>query len=268
MRAKTTSDFFAGSKSAGGTRMGLDAMIIQTARTSVSLRRGSVAFVCAIIAVSLAHAALAQSEDCVAPSPTAIAVEPLPLVEVETDGGKSTADLRVLAERSSDGRRVGLTLGHYQARARYQYTINADGRGLSGGGVCVVVKGLTVGFGFSRRVTYIAREVHDFPCVRAAVVAHEDRHVTADDTVLRLYLTYLKAALELEYGTGLVVKASTPDESRRALKTILDGRLGQAVEEFDFRRQQAQREIDERDEEAAIVAACGPEAQSFLRRYR
>ncbi len=227
-----------------------------------------VALMWAGAAFASVRAAFAQGSDCSAVAPTTITMESLPAVEVQVDSSKSIADLRAMAERDSEGRHIGLTLGYYRAGARYRYTINADGRGLGTSGVCVAVKTLTVRFGLNRRITYVSREVHDYPCIREMVVAHEQLHARADDEILGFYIADLKAALELEYGTGLVVKASTPDESRKTLKRILDGRLERGVEELELRRRQTHQRIDERDEEAALVAACGGEADSFLKRYR
>lgn len=200
--------------------------------------------------------------------PTVIALEPFPQVEVELDVSKSLAELRVLAEHDSGRPRVGITLGYYRANARYRYSINADGRGLYSGGVCVTVRRLMVHFGLNRRAIYVAREVRDYPCLREAVLAHEERHALADIKTLGLFLPDLKAALEAEYGIGLVVKASTEGESRTALKAVLDARLGHAIGEFEHRRRRAQSAIDNDDDEARMVASCSAEAQAFLKRFK
>lgn len=227
----------------------------------------------AAIALSLASGssveeARAQLRDCTASGPTTVFLDILEAPLASVNENRSLGELRSMVFRDGRIEPSGLVLGHYVARARYRYTVNAEGRRLPSGGLCVLVGGLTVRFGIADRSVFVAREVLDYPCLRKAVVAHENLHVAADDAVLQRFVVYLRSALELEYGTGIAIRSSTQSESQSALKTILETRLDMAIEEFEHHRQLVHGEIDDANLEAAMITRCGAEAESWFKRYR
>jgi len=217
---------------------------------------------------TLARPAQAQEESCLLSSRVAVVVDRVQAPDVEIDVSKSASDLRALLERSSAGRRAGVTFGYYQAMTGYRYSLKAEEQRLPGGDFCIAVTELFVRFGFGRRIVSFAREAREYPCVGARIAAHEHEHVRVDEETLKVYLARLQTALERDYALGLVMRAHTLDASKAALKVSIETRLRQAVGEFAAYRQQSQQQLDEHDEEVVLRKECGAEADAFLNRYR
>jgi len=207
----------------------------------------------------------AQGEPCTGPPPSTVRVDALSKPP-EFDLEKTISDLTQLSHAAAQGGgdRKGPALGFYQAKIGVKSSIKAVGHDISTGGVCLVLRTITINFGLQERKILLAQETQGNRCVRDFVTAHEQRHVAVDDAVLRLYLVQLQAALSLELSGGLAVQAKTPSDARQLLMKTLDARLQQAMEEFSARRDNAQQAAHAEEEADALEKACGPDVTNQI----
>jgi hypothetical protein len=227
------------------------------------------AVACTLQSAGLTVPAVAQGEVCAGAPPSSVEVNAL-LAPVEFDLEKTISELTRLSSGAADStdNHGGVALSFYEAKTGVRSSVKAGGRNISTGGVCVVVRAINVHFGLTERKILLAREILDNTCVREFVTTREQRRVTVDDAVLRLYVVQLKETLSLELSGGLTIKATTSGEAMELLKRILDARLQQAVEEFFARREKAQLAMHDKDEESALEQACGPGVRSKFERSK
>jgi len=216
------------------------------------------------LAGCLGWPAFAEDDACRPSVPVVIALEPMPNAAVALDSTQTAEDIQKRGQHDSGAASQGITFAYYEAAAGSEYKADVNGRRLEKGGICMTLTGVGIRFGFERRKIWLARELSDYPCIRARVMRHEHRHVAVDEALLGVFLPRLRASLVAFLAEGLAIAAPSVDAAGAQLKGRLESRLADARAEFVRLRTQSQLNIDRTDNGSTLMTECRTEVLRFL----
>ncbi|MDE2167247.1 MAG: hypothetical protein KGJ66_13040 [Alphaproteobacteria bacterium] len=178
-------------------------------------------------------------------------------------------DTASLAQLSREGDlafgRVALGLTEVKLSLDAQYRIR-HAPGLTGG-ICAYPADVVLHLGYAMRVVHVAREFADQPCLHAAILAHEMRHVALDDALIPREAARLGQALSARIGDGAGFWGrDAADADRRSAHVIAQAGAATVNALGAARRRAHAQRIDTPAEEARIGAACGGRLRQLLDR--
>lgn len=191
---------------------------------------------------------------------------------VQRDDSKGIAQLEDLAPGGQAAGRPGSNhhlLGHSSVRMDLRLRLKTRSWERTPGEFCIAVVEVALRFAYTRRVVRLAREILPHPCVRETVLAHEMRHVSLDNALLREEPAELEARfrpLLARLRTVEADSAADADAIAERIKDRLMPAVRAAVAAFSARQRERQLgEIDTPTEYARVSHACRGEVQRILR---
>lgn len=198
-------------------------------------------------------------------SPTQVFVEPALAPIVFSNSQPSTALARMPNRAPMPGGIRGNTLlGISQAvygeshRPLVRHQMQRDGF------VCAAVERIDVSFGLRERNVFVARELPEGTCIHGEVLAHEMKHVAADEALLGRFVPQVKERLTQELARVTPVRARTSTQAVDALRRHVDRVMANLFREFGQERARVQAAIDTADEYRRVSRACGGELARYL----
>lgn len=138
-----------------------------------------------------------------------------------------------------------------------------------GGGFCAAPERTIFGFGVTRRRAILAPEAASEPCVKAALLAHEEEHYQVVSEAIRAFLRRQEAPLARYLRELTAQPADGEDEATKALETGLLGANARLIEQFNKNEVAWIREqIDSPVQLAALSASCNGRVDALERRTR
>lgn len=136
-------------------------------------------------------------------------------------------------------------------------------------GVCAYPDDVIFRLTYAARVVHVAREFAGEPCLHAAILAHEARHVALDDALIPREVATLEHSVSARIGDGAGFwGADATDADRRVERLVKAAGAAMAKALDDVRRREQVRQVDTPDEETRIAAACGGRLYQLLSRTR
>ncbi|MGB8181826.1 MAG: hypothetical protein WCF13_05615 [Stellaceae bacterium] len=125
-------------------------------------------------------------------------------------------------------------------------------------GVCAYPDDIVLRLSYAVRIVHVARKFANEPCLHAAILAHEMRHVALDDRLIPREAATFDAGLPARIGNGAGfwgADAAAADLRVDQLVTTVGAAFMKTLD--DVRRREHVRQIDTPDEQPRIAAACG-----------
>jgi len=125
-------------------------------------------------------------------------------------------------------------------------------------GVCAYPDDIVLRLSYAVRIVHVAREFANEPCLHAAILAHEMRHVALDDKLIPREITAFDTGLQARVGNGAGFWGADAAAADRRVDQVVTTAGAVLVKTLDDVRQREQvRQIDMPDEQPRIAAACG-----------
>ncbi|HZL58671.1 MAG TPA: hypothetical protein VFC38_03140 [Stellaceae bacterium] len=171
-----------------------------------------------------------------------------------SDDAKSFKDLSQQGELGFGHVALGLTEVNLALATHYTYSVApalADG-------VCAYPSAVAYRLSFADRVVHVAHEFAGEPCLRAAVLEHEMRHVALDDRIFAAEIPRLNAGLAARLDAGRGIWGRDAAEADAALRRRLQEAGTAMVAELGaIRRVEHRQQIDTPEEQQRIRQVCG-----------
>jgi len=182
-------------------------------------------------------------------APPAVVAVPIEILEDDT---RSQLELVRLLDGPAAGHRA---LGVTRTRIGHDAELEIKGVKDPASGRACFRAHVRVELALKPLTVYVAREIADDPCQRAAIHEHEMKHVAVYAAWLPEAAAALAQALSTEFADG-VHHADDGDAAQRALRDRLEAFV-QAHSEAAGRELEArQRAVDSPDEYARVAAVC------------
>lgn len=202
------------------------------------------------------------NEICTQPAPTKIKVTPYS-AELKYDVNRSTAELQNVAidtVNPHDFGAVSVTQGFMEGQIRMTPAVKLNYRQIPNTrSVCLWYEAIEVKIEIDPQIV-LAKEVYADACMRAAVIAHEKKHVTVDRQIVNKYAQILgqKVYKDLKsrgFSVGPLPVDQAQDTVKRMQETVFQIVTFQN-KRMNLDRQEAQQAVDTAGEYKAVQAEC------------
>ena len=131
--------------------------------------------------------------------------------------------------------------------------------------VCGRVSLLKASFGYQERTVLVARELPHGSCIHGEVLAHEMRHVAADDAMLNEFMPVIRQRLEALVGRIGPVVSRSQNHAMTVMRGQIDRELEALNREFTRERDRRQMQIDTLEEYRRVSTACEGEVGKYIK---
>ncbi len=171
------------------------------------------------------------------------------------DNSKPQRAIQALAPDYHGGRTTGFYFAEVTANVEMQFRAAWLSRAST---ACVIITGVDLRFAMPTRRIYVASEFWPGTCQYGAVLAHERKHESADDRLIREHVPRIQQAIR-----NAVLNLSpleVPADQRQAAQARLQKAVQAAFDKtwaaFQAARSEAQRQVDAGLEYARVTASC------------
>lgn len=121
---------------------------------------------------------------------------------------------------------------------------------------CATIVQLRLEFGFPERTVYIPNSYKRGSCEYDAVLAHERRHLEANDAALQKFAPQFESAVENAVADINPILIGSQDEAREKPLQILEAKLRPALKKFEKMRRDMHAGIDTQSEYRRVHSRC------------
>jgi hypothetical protein len=190
------------------------------------------------------------------PHPAAVKLSydtPKPVI----DNTRPQPELQRMGQKRDTQDHGGLILGLYMAEMGWQeqprFRISTNG-----GSACVLVDEVNVRFILQNRTIYIVNTWKSGTCPYTAILAHERKHESTDEKVLREKTPIAKRRIAdaLSYASTAAVPASQVEATKQRLAKLVEDVLRKFTDEMIAARTTEQRAVDAGLEYKRVADSC------------
>ena len=134
--------------------------------------------------------------------------------------------------------------------------------------VCAQIKSFQMDYGFDDTMIYLARELPNGSCSYHTVLEHEQRHVAADENLVRSTTPFLKEQLRGALARIGVIRASSPQVAETQIHDMISGYMKELGKNLSVVRQKHQSFIDTPQEYDRLSHSCNGTLADLIRASR